>query len=359
MKRRTGFLAGGAIVVAAGVGTGALVLGSGDGADAQGKNADMPPATAEIVRTDLVQSKTVDGKLDFAERRAVKSATEGTVTVAAEEGDTVEQGQRLYELNDKPVTLLYGQVPMFREMKAGDRGTDVVQLERGLVALGYGSGLRVDPRFDKATEAAVKKWQKSLNREATGKVGKGDVVFQPDRVQVVSADAALADQVGPDRTVLTVASSKPVVRAQLDQGDVALTEKGTKVEVTLPSGKVESGKVTGTVRPETPSGDASASSQNGITVEVTLDAGKSAASGEDTKATASVKFVNESRKGVLAVPVEAIVALRGENGGYGLQLVQGTTTTMVRVETGMVADGKIEVSGSGIKEGLKVGVARQ
>lgn len=354
-------ITGSVLAVATAVGAGALVLVGNDGADARGKSAKAPPATAEIVRMDLVQSKTVDGRLDFAQRRAVKAAVEGTVTVAAKEGETVAQGQRLYELNDKPVTLLYGQVPMFREMKVGDRGTDVLQLERNLRDLGFGGKLYVDTRFDEATEAAVKQWQKSLNRETTGKVGKGDVVFQPDKAKVVAADAALADQVAPGKTVLTLASTKPVVRAQLDQADVALTRQGTKVEVTLPSGKSARGKVTGTVRPETPeAADSSGGdARDGITVEVTLDAGKSAASGEDAKATASVKFVSESRKGVLAVPVEAVVALRGENGGYGLQLLKGDTTTVVRVETGMTADGKIEVSGSGLQEGMKVGVAEQ
>lgn len=307
--------------------------------------------------TDLVRAKTVDGTLDFAQRRPVKSAVVGTVTVAATEGRTVTRGQALYELDDKPVTLLYGPVPVFREMKTGDRGSDVLQLERNLRDLGHGAGLYVDTRYDKDTETAVKRWQKSLNREPTGRVGKGEVVFQPGQVKVVSADAALADQVGPDRPVLTVASTRPVVRARLDQTDGPLTAAGTKVEVTLPSGRTAAGRVAGTVRPEdTGTGDGTAG-QDGIVVEVVLDGGTRAASGEDTKAPVSVRFVSESRKGVLAVPVEAVLALRGENGGYGLQIVQGGTTTTIRVETGMTADGRIEVSGPDVREGLTVGVA--
>ncbi|MFE7426564.1 peptidoglycan-binding protein [Streptomyces sp. NPDC057545] len=357
MKRRTLSIALGAVVVAAVAGGFLLPFDGGD-AGASGRSGDLPPATATVVRTDLVQSKTVDGKLDFAQRRAVKSAVEGTVTVAASEGKTLTMGQALYELNDKPVTLLYGPVPMFREMKVGDRGTDVLQLERALRDLGYGANLYVDTRYDTDTEAAVKRWQKSLNRDTTGRVGQGDVVFQPGPVKVVSADAALADQVGPDTPVLTIASTKPVVRAQLDQTDGALTARGTRVEVTLPSGKTVSGDVAGTVRPEDSAAGGGTGAQEGITVEVVLDGGVKAASGEDTAVSASVKFVSEARKGVLAVPVEAVVALRGENGGYGLQVVRGTTSTMVRVETGMTADGLIEVSGPDVREGLKVGVAK-
>ncbi|MET8572306.1 peptidoglycan-binding domain-containing protein [Streptomyces sp. NPDC004783] len=359
MKRRTALLVLGATAVTATAVGGVLLLGEGRGdADTPGGGDGLPPATATVVRTDLVRSKTVDGTLDFAQRRAVKSAVEGTVTVAAPEGRTLTMGQALYELNDKPVTLLYGPVPMFREMKAGDRGSDVLQLERNLRDLGYGAGLYVDTRYDTGTEAAVKRWQKSLNRETTGRVGRGDVVFQPGPVKVVSADAALADQVGPDTPVLTIASTRPVVRARLDQTDGPLTARDTGVEVTLPSGRTVAGKVAGTVRPEDSADAGGAVAQEGITVEVVLDGGAKAASGEDPTMSASVKFVSEAREGVLAVPVEAVVALRGENGGYGLQIVRGGTSTTVRVETGMTADGLIEVSGPDVREGLKVGVAR-
>ncbi|GLF99435.1 peptidoglycan-binding domain-containing protein [Streptomyces yaizuensis] len=355
MKRGTGFLAAAALVAAAAVGAGALVYGDGGtgGGDGRGEG---PPATTTITRADLVQSETVDGKIDFSQRRAVKSAVAGTVTVAPREGATVTRGQALYELNDKPVSLLYGPVPAFREMKDGARGSDVLQLERNLVALGYGRGLYVDPFYDAATEAAVQQWQKSLNRTPSGRVGQGDVVFQPEEVNVVRADAALADQVGPDTAVLTVASTKPVVRAELELADAPLTARGTRVEVTLPSGKTKRGRVTGTVRPE---GADDAAAQDSIIVEVTLEGGASAVSGEDTRASASVKFVSESRRGVLTVPVEAIVALRGADGGYGLQVVDGTTTRMVRVGTGMTADGRIEVSGPQLKEGLTVGMATE
>ncbi|MCF3131867.1 peptidoglycan-binding protein [Streptomyces olivochromogenes] len=357
MKRRTGIVAAGALAAAAVAGVAVVAGGRDAGADADASKDRLPPATATVTRTDLVQSKTVDGRLDYAQRREVKSAVEGTVTRAAEEGRTVRAGQRLYERDARPVVLMYGSTPVFRAMKTGDRGPDVLQLERDLRDLGFGASLYVDTRYDKGTETAVKAWQKSLGIEnADGRVGQGDIVFQPGEVRVVSADAALADRIGPDKAVLTVASTKPVVRARLDQGDAVLTSKGTKVEVTLPSGRKVAGKVSGTVRPES-SQDASATAQDGITVEITLDGVKSPSSSEDSAATASVTFVSESHKNVLVVPVEAVVALRGENGGYGLQVVEGARTRMVRVETGMTADGRIEVSGSGIAEGMKVGVA--
>ncbi|MGY5131625.1 peptidoglycan-binding protein [Streptomyces nigrescens] len=359
-KRRRGLVALAAAVTATAA-TAGVMLVTGPGKDASAGKPKGPPTTTEITRTDLVQSKTVDGRLDYAQRRAVKSPVEGTITKAAESGKTVSLGQRLYERDARPVTLLYGSTPMFRTMKVGARGPDVLQLERNLRDLGFGAGLYVDARFDEATKAAVKQWQKSLDVTSNGEVGQGDVVFQRGPVRVVSADAALADSIGPDKAVLTVASTKPVVRASLDEADRALAANGTKVEVDLHSGGTRHGKVSGVAAPEdseSAEGGAggSGSSEEGIDVEITLDGGDKLKQ-EDRQGTLSVKFVSESRKNVLTVPVEAVVALR--EGGYGLELVQGSKTRMVAVETGLTADGRIEVSGTGLAEGMKVGAAEQ
>ncbi|AZS73187.1 peptidoglycan-binding protein [Streptomyces lydicus] len=359
-KGRRGLIALAAAVTATAATAGVMIL-TGPGKDASAGKPKGPPTTTEITRTDLVQSKTVEGKLDYAQRRAVKSPVEGTVTKAAESGKTVSLGQRLYERDARPVTLLYGSTPMFRAMKAGVRGPDVLQLERNLRDLGFGAGLYVDVRYDAATKAAVKQWQKSLDVTPNGEIGQGDVVFQRGPVRVVSADAALADSVGPDSKVLTVASTKPVVRAELDAADGALAAKGTKVEIAMPGGGTQRGKVSGVVAPDdSDSADGGAAGSGGssdaINVEITLDDGTKLQE-KDRQGTLQVKFVSESRKDVLTVPVEAIVALR--EGGYGLELVQGSKTRMVAVETGLTADGRIEVSGTGLAEGMKVGAAEQ
>ncbi|GAB3731574.1 peptidoglycan-binding protein [Amycolatopsis oliviviridis] len=344
---------GAVVAVAAVAGVSVFVVASGDDSGAKANAADTPPAIAEITRGDLVRSKTIDGHFDYADRRAVKSPVEGTVTQAAEPGKTVERGQVLYKRDARPVVLLYGATPMFRDLTVGTLGPDVQQLKRNLRDLGRGRGLPVDNKYDEATQAAVKSWQKALGvLEPTGDLGKGDVVFQSGAVRVVAADAALADQVGADKAVLTIASTKPVVRAQLDKDDQALAKPGTRVEVTLPEGTTAGGQVSGTVRAE--SGNGAEAATTGIQVEITLDDG--AALPGDTTGTSSVKFIQESRKGVLTVPVEAIVALR--EGGYGLQIVRESTTTTVRVETGLSADGRIEITGDGLAEGVKVGSAK-
>jgi hypothetical protein len=57
---------------------------------------------------------------------------------------------------------------------------------------------------------------------------------------------------------------------------------------------------------------------------------------------------------VLSVPVAALVALA--EGGYGLQVVEGGATRYLPVEVGMFADGRAEVSGPGLADGMTVGM---
>ncbi|GAA4942819.1 hypothetical protein GCM10023238_05870 [Streptomyces heliomycini] len=72
-----------------------------------------------------------------------------------------------------------------------------------------------------------------------------------------------------------------------------------------------------------------------------------------------VRFEGEAKKGVLAVPVGALLALR--EGGYAVRLAEGRSAEgrsaggrLVPVDTGMFARGLVEISGEDIAEGMKV-----
>ena len=57
---------------------------------------------------------------------------------------------------------------------------------------------------------------------------------------------------------------------------------------------------------------------------------------------------------MLTVPVAALLALA--EGGYGVEVVDGSTSHYVAVETGLFAGGRVEVSGDGLAEGMTVGM---
>jgi hypothetical protein len=69
-----------------------------------------------------------------------------------------------------------------------------------------------------------------------------------------------------------------------------------------------------------------------------------------------VALVSAHVDNVLTVPVAALVALA--EGGYGVQVVDGSTTRYVAVRTGMFANGRVEIAGEGITAGTLVGVPK-
>ncbi|MFI6585258.1 hypothetical protein [Embleya sp. NPDC050493] len=84
-----------------------------------------------------------------------------------------------------------------------------------------------------------------------------------------------------------------------------------------------------------------------MTVTVTLD--DAAAVKNLDAAGVRVRFTTETRKGVLTVPVGALVALR--EGGYAVQIPAGR---LIAVETGLFVKGMVEVTGNGLEPGMRV-----
>jgi hypothetical protein len=89
-------------------------------------------------------------------------------------------------------------------------------------------------------------------------------------------------------------------------------------------------------------------------IEVTIAiADQSALAGLEV-ASVDVEFVSESRDNVLFVPIGALLA-RPE-GGFAVEIVRDGAAEIASVETGLFASGRVEVSGEGIAEGVRVGV---
>ncbi|MFE3202531.1 hypothetical protein [Embleya sp. NPDC059237] len=92
-----------------------------------------------------------------------------------------------------------------------------------------------------------------------------------------------------------------------------------------------------------------------MAVDIALDQPKDA--GTLDGAPVTVGFTGKERKGVLTVPVNALLALA--EGGYGVEAVEPDGgTRLLKVELGMFAGGRVEVTGDGVTEGLKVGVSK-
>jgi hypothetical protein len=100
------------------------------------------------------------------------------------------------------------------------------------------------------------------------------------------------------------------------------------------------------------SGGSGNSSTPTVTVTITLDRTPRGAALD--QAPVNVNITTDRADDVLAVPVNALLAL--QDGGYGLDVVAGTSSHLVGVTTGLYSSTLVQVSGSGITAGTRVEV---
>jgi hypothetical protein len=158
-------------------------------------------------------------------------------------------------------------------------------------------------------------------------------------------------QAGP---VLGITSTRRVVTIALDASQQSSLKVGDPVVITLPDNSTTPGHVSyvGTV--------ATAPTDNGNgpstpTIEVDVTADHPAATGRLDQAPVDVSITTATVRNVLAVPVNALLALAG--GGYAVEVAEPAGVhQLVGVSVGLFDDaaGMVQVSGSGIAAGQRV-----
>ncbi|MFI2377134.1 peptidoglycan-binding protein [Streptomyces sp. NPDC018964] len=200
------------------------------------------------------------------------------------------------------------------------------------------------------------------------KVPAGEMVFLPelparlDKVSVKTGDT-------PSGPVATVTSSKVVVRAVVPADDAELLHKGMRARVETTDGTKVDGEVVA-LGDDVPKDDpADADGEQGtsdggsggasapVPVQISVPAGTLA---ENAAESAKVTIeVGSSEGEVLTVPLAALHTSAG--GKARVEVVRGGETVDVAVETGLSADGRVEVtpaSGAALAPGDQVVVGR-
>ena len=341
----------------------------------------LPDATTEVARQTLVSTETVSGTLGYGDPRPMNATGQGVLTRIAAEDSIVRRGESPYRIDNRPVPLLYGKLPLYRPLEAGmDDGPDVAQLERNLKALGYSEqDYEPDEEFNWYTEDLIEAWQEDLGLEETGRIEPGQVTIASGPIRVESHQAIPGDQAGSGKPVLDYTETDQVVTVDLEVEDRRLAQEGETVTVELPDG----GRVRGTIDSVSTNAESAPDEESApgdqateVTVEVVIELDRSSSKKDDGKkddqdnelsgdaggsgnrkldqGPVVVEFIGEERKDALTVPIMALLAL--SEGGYGVELVEGKSTEVVPVDLGMFAEGRVEISGEGISEGVEVGV---
>ncbi len=313
-----------------------------------------PLATAVVERQDLNGQTKVSGTLGYAGSASVQSPLAGRVTWLPKAGAVVRRGGTLLAVDNQAVQLFYGSKPAWRDLSVGvDDGPDVKQLEQNLTALGYDPdhAMTVDQHFSAATAAAVKRWQKDRGLDQTGKFTTGmPAVFLPWPARVQTLNVTVGGRAAPGGPALAVTSDVHQVTVDLDVSQQSYVKTGDRVDVALPDGRRIGGRVSDVGRVAQTQGSAPNQTTT-ITVTVALD--HPTAGGSLDQAPVDVYVTTQTRKGVLAVPVTALLALK--EGGYAVETVGANGQhRLVGVRLGVFSNGMVEVSGSGLRAGMKV-----
>ena len=355
MSRRPVWTGVGVVALAA-AGASGWLIGRDDTGQAVAGEDTGPAATATVELGTLTATEAWSATLGHGEPTTVSAPAAGVLTRVAAEGTDVTRGSVLFHVDEQPVVLLLGAVPMYRDLDVGSSGADVEQLEANLAALGY-SGFTADDEYTSATADAVADWQSDLGVESPdGVAGRSDLVFLPAGGRVDAQPAAVGDTVQPGAPVVELTGTAQVVEVEVDQADAGLVAAGTAVTVVLPDGSELAGTVESTSLQAAEATADQPAAEDVTVAQIVFEDPEGLAAAEPAGTTVDVELAVESRDGVLTVPVNALLALA--EGGYGLELVADDgTTSVVAVETGLFADGRVEVSGDGIAEGVVVGTA--
>ncbi|HUC06209.1 MAG TPA: peptidoglycan-binding domain-containing protein [Acidimicrobiales bacterium] len=335
------------------------------------------------VALDQIQLEQDQATLASLQSSATNPGT--TYTALPAVGAVIVEDQPVYSLSDVAVPLLYGSISAYRAFTAGmPDGADIGELTRDLIALGYGSGLAQSDHFGSATAAAIERWQAALGLPVTGEILLGEVVFEPGPIRVTSVTPSVGAAVGTGGdnggggVVLSATSTTPIVTVDLDVTQEYLVKPGDAVSVVLPDGTTTVGghiESVGSVA-TCPGGDGTGAGGGGsgpadqspceaagsgnsstptVTVTITLDGTPSGATLD--QAPVNVDITAQRADGVLAVPVDALLALQG--GGFGVEVVTARSTRLVGVTTGLYSNSMVQVSGSGLTVGTRVEVPSQ
>lgn len=352
MSRRRGRATAvvGAGVLAAGA-TVAAAIGFGGGTTGTPTAADLPPGTAPITRQTMLDTDEEFGNLGYGVTFTLAGRIPGVITKMPLAGDVFSRGQSIYRVDNTPIVLMYGDVAAYRTLGPGDTGTDVRQLEANLKALGY-TGFTVDNQYSATTATAVKRWQKARGLPQTGRVELGRVLFAAGPIRIDSVPAGVNQTTGDGQEVLQYTGTGRQVTVQVEVSKQRLARRGVAVRIQLPDGKQVAGRVERVYTVIDQPSDANTPPQTWIEAVVSL--GDPAAASGIEAAVVTVVFTAAERQGVLSVPIAALVALA--EGGYGVEVVDGTTTHYVKVATGLFSQGRVEVTGDGLQEGMTVGM---
>ncbi|WP_419928587.1 hypothetical protein [Candidatus Poriferisocius sp.] len=309
--------------------------------------------TAEVVRRDLVETEEFSGTLGFGDPEPLYTNTSGIVTGRLpEEGDILDIGDTLFEVNSYPVVLLRGNRPMYRPYtRFMEDGPDVEQLEQALYDMDLPNieNMTVDENFTIATERVVEEWQNRLGVEETGEIAMGFIVFIEEPFRISAVNAAVGQPVAAQAAAFTFTGQHQQIVSNIDPGDAEIVNRLDRVEVELPDGRISPGVVSEVARVATRLLNPQTGAPGDPTIEVIIILLDDEASSRFDAAPVTWTITKEVTPNALVVPASALIATVA--GGFSVEVVHEGSTTLVPVEVGTFVDAFVEITSGDLEVG--------
>ena len=253
-RRRTlGGVLGGAVLVAAGGLLSPLVIKSPQQMAADARPPSKTVLTAAVEKRVLKDVVILRGEL--TPKRSIEVTPSGgadggalVTSVKIKRASRVSAGTAILEISGRPLFVLQGAVPAYRDLKPGASGKDVAQLQAAINRLGFASGDRSGV-FGAGTKRALTAFYRSrgyeplpagaddaqqlrtLERQVTA--AQRQLTDARDLVNSLAADPASTSQQKRD-------AAKAVTRAQQDLADAQedLADAQRVAGAMLPQGEV-------------------------------------------------------------------------------------------------------------------------
>jgi peptidoglycan hydrolase-like protein with peptidoglycan-binding domain len=209
------------------IATGSWIAGSTIQSPAEVAARTAPPTPSPIlvpVEERVLASKIVTrGTARFGLPQAVSLAPSGlkagpgVITTLPKRNTQLNEGDVLLTASGRPVFVLKGDSPAFRDIVPGTTGNDVRQLEGALARLGFDPG-PLDGKYDEQTGAAVASWYASAGWEPFG-----PTIEQQDHILSLEQELASAinDKMAADAALAAAPLIVEAARASAESANMA------------------------------------------------------------------------------------------------------------------------------------------
>ena len=196
------------------------------------------PVQLTVISNDIVTrgSARFENPRPVAADSVVLPGYDPVLTYIPDIGDTVEEGDVLFEIAGRPTFALQGELPLFRTATRGDEGKDIAQLQEVLTRLGFYEG-EIDGKYGRSTEAALVGFYEAKGYAAYRPTGtsryplvKSEFAFFVDMpIRVDTRSAERGDIAGGE--IMRVSGSRLVIQSSVSLEDSTFVDVGSAVGI--------------------------------------------------------------------------------------------------------------------------------